>query len=99
MYLQLVNRTMPAELTAEPEQVDNTTEHENSGSENLENSFDTEDVEDEAHEVPPMPHHNIQYIEAYDTYICGPGRHHPITVSLTNFTCSACGGRMGKKSP
>ena len=75
------------------------TVEENSNSTVLEDSFDSQDVEDEAAEVPPMPFHQIEYIESYDTYIVGPGRNHPITVSLTRFTCSACGGKMGKRSP
>ena len=49
-------------------------------------------------DIPLMPLHNILYIEAYNTYICGQGHNHPITVSLTRFTYSACGGSMGKKS-
>ena len=65
----------------------------------LEDSFDSQDVEDEAAEVPPMLFHQIKYTEFCDTYIVGPVLNHPITVSLTRFTCSACGGKMGKRSP
>ena len=35
----------------------------------LKDSFDSQEIDEAATEVPPMPLHNIQYIEVYDTYI------------------------------
>ena len=92
--IEVATSTEPTILEEEP-----TRSEETNTSGLLEDAFNSQEINEAATEVPPMPLHNIQYIEAYDTYICGPGRNHPITVSLTRFTCSACGGKMGKKSP